>query len=153
MAARLDGTTGATMTETAHTASPIPHPPSPIDRLLAHERRMGLGLIMPISERSAFGGTAAPRFADMREIARIAEAIGFDAVWIPDHFIVAQPDGDVRGVWEGWTTIAGLAAATSRITLGIFVSCVPFRNPALTAKMAESLDEISGGRFIFGLGA
>jgi alkanesulfonate monooxygenase SsuD/methylene tetrahydromethanopterin reductase-like flavin-dependent oxidoreductase (luciferase family) len=113
---------------------------------------MWIGAIMPISDRSAFGGT--PRFADMLAIARTAEAVGMDAVWIPDHFIVDEQNGTpVRGVWEGWTTVAGLAAATTRITLGIFVTCTAFRHPAIIAKMAENLDEISDGRFVLGLGA
>ncbi|MGH2532756.1 MAG: LLM class flavin-dependent oxidoreductase [Thermomicrobiales bacterium] len=123
-----------------------------LGRWPASARAMGIGAIMPISDRGAFGGT--PRFADMLEIARTAEAVGMDAIWIPDHFLVEEPGGaTIRGVWEGWTTIAGLAAATSRITLGIFVTCTAFRHPTIIAKMAENLDEISGGRFVLGLGA
>lgn len=131
-------------------------PLSPIAaRLTPSGRPMGIGMIMPISEMSAYGGTEPPRFADMLEMTRLADEIGFDAVWIPDHLIVklAAEGNVIRGVWEGWTTIAALAAATRRITLGIFVTCTAFRNPALVAKMAENLDEISAGRFVLGLGA
>jgi alkanesulfonate monooxygenase SsuD/methylene tetrahydromethanopterin reductase-like flavin-dependent oxidoreductase (luciferase family) len=113
---------------------------------------MGIGIMVPISDQSAFGGT--PRFRDMREITQKAEEIGLDAAWFADHFIVRNDEEQVlRGVWEGWTTLAGIAATTSRIQLGIFVTCVLFRNPGVTAKMAEMVDEISNGRFILGLGA
>ena len=71
----------------------------------------------------------------------------------PDHFIVRNEGAPIRGVWEGWTTLAGIAAGTSKITLGVFVTCLGWRNPGIVAKMAENLDEISGGRFVLGLGA
>jgi alkanesulfonate monooxygenase SsuD/methylene tetrahydromethanopterin reductase-like flavin-dependent oxidoreductase (luciferase family) len=113
---------------------------------------MGIGMIMPISDRSAFLGT--PRFHDMLEMAQTAEQIGMDGVWIPDHFLVEEQEGKlIRGVWEGWTVLAGIAAATSTITLGVYVTCTAFRSPGIIAKMAESLDEISQGRFVLGLGA
>lgn len=109
--------------------------------------------MMPTSEHHTFGRT--PRFRDIVEMARVAEDAGYDTIWISDHLIVRlEREGYVtRGVWEGWTTLAGLAASTSRITLGVLVSCAGWRNPGLLAKMAESVDEISGGRFILGLGA
>jgi alkanesulfonate monooxygenase SsuD/methylene tetrahydromethanopterin reductase-like flavin-dependent oxidoreductase (luciferase family) len=113
---------------------------------------MGIGIMVPISDHSAFGGT--PRFSDMQAITQKAEELGFDAAWFADHFIVRNDAENVlRGVWEGWTTIAGIAATTSRIQLGIFVNCVLFRNPGVTAKQAEMIEEISDGRFILGLGA
>jgi alkanesulfonate monooxygenase SsuD/methylene tetrahydromethanopterin reductase-like flavin-dependent oxidoreductase (luciferase family) len=114
---------------------------------------MGIGFMMPISERSTFGGT--PRFRDMVEMARVAEDVGYDAVWVPDHLIyrLASENYVLRGFWEGWTTLAGLAASTSRITLGVMVSPLGWRNPGIVAKMAENLDEISDGRFVLGLGA
>ena len=118
----------------------------------ASPRPMGLGLMVPMAEGSAFGAT--PRFADMLAITRTAAAVGFDAVWLIDHFAFKlPPDDEVRGVWECWTMMAGLAAATERIQIGVLVVCAGFRNPALVAKMAESIDEISDGRFILGLGA
>jgi len=114
---------------------------------------MGVGFMMPCSDLSAFGGT--PRFADMREMILVAEAAGYDICWVPDHLIMRlESEGNVtRGVWEGWTTLAALAAVTSRIQLGVLVTCTGFRHPGIVAKMAESLDEISGGRFVLGLGA
>ncbi len=127
--------------------------PAPLGRWPVTKRRMGEGFMMPISERFTFGAT--PRFRDIVEMARVAEDAGYDVVWISDHLIVQfESDGDaVRGVWEGWTTLAGLAAATSSITIGVLVTCLGWRHPSIVAKMAESVDEISDGRFILGVGA
>ncbi len=117
------------------------------------ERQMGIGFMIPVSDRSSFGGT--PRFSDIKEMAQVAEAIGYDACWVADHFIMQlEVEGNVRrGMWEGWTTLAALAACTSKMTLGVFVTATSFRHPGLIAKMAENLDEISGGRFVLGIGA
>ena len=86
-------------------------------------------------------------------MAQTAESIGFDGLWISDHVGFGDPDGEWQGAWESWTLLSALAASTSRVTLGNYVLAVSFRNPALLAKMAETLDEISGGRVILGLGA
>ncbi len=94
-----------------------------------------------------------PRWADILEMATTAEAIGFEAVWISDHVGFGDPDGHWSGAWESWTLLSALAVATTRVRLGTYVGAAPFRNPALFAKMAETLDEISGGRVILGLGA
>lgn len=123
----------------------------PTGRWFDTKREMGIGFIMPISDLSAFGAT--PRFKDMLEMTLVAEEVGLDAVWVPDHFIVREDGKPDRGVWEAWTTIAALAARTSTITIGVFVTCVLWRNPGIVAKMAEMLDEISEGRFVLGLGA
>jgi len=126
--------------------------PAPLGRFPASKRRMGFGFMLPVSDKSAFGGT--PRFSDMLEMVQTAEACGYDTVWVADHFIVRNDEiGMLRGVWEGWTLIAALAAQTKRINFGVFVTCVNFRNPGVIAKMTEMIDEISGGRFILGLGA
>lgn len=125
---------------------------STLGRFPASKRKMGIGIMVPISDKSAFGGT--PRFSDMLAITQKADELGFDTAWFADHFIVRNDDvGELRGVWEGWTTLAGIAAATQRINLGIFVTCVLFRNPGIIAKSAEMVDEISNGRLILGLGA
>jgi probable F420-dependent oxidoreductase len=122
---------------------------------------MSFGAILPMAEDSAFGERT-PHFADILEMTRVANDIGFDAVWIIDHFVFRnQPDdqfampetADERGIWECFTTMAGLASATERIQIGSLVACTGFRNPGLVAKMAETIDDISGGRVILGLGA
>ncbi len=115
-----------------------------------------LGLNLPYAEGQLDGAT--PRWSDIRAIAIAAEDVGFDAVWISDHVGFGDPARDDgpeawHGAWESWTLLSALAAATTRVHLGTYVLCTPFRNPALLAKMAETLDEISGGRLILGLGA
>ncbi len=79
--------------------------------------------------------------------ARHAEALGFDMVMISDHLVGRRP------TLETWTLLTWLAAGTSRIGLGTNVLGLPYRNPAVTAKMAETLDRLSGGRLVLGLGA
>src|SRR5690349_17989828 len=91
-----------------------------------------------------------PRWSDILAFARAAEDAGFDSLWVPDHLLAPPPR---EGVWECWSVLSALAAATRRVELGTFVLCTSFRNPALLAKMADSVDEISGGRLILGLGA
>lgn len=127
----------------------------------ASSRRMSFGAILPMAEESAFGERT-PHFADVLEMTRVANDVGFEVVWIVDHFVFrSQPDAqfampgtsDERGVWECFTMMAGLAGATERINIGSLVACTGFRNPGLVAKMAETIDDISGGRVILGLGA
>jgi probable F420-dependent oxidoreductase len=112
---------------------------------------MRLGLNLPYAEGSMDGLT--PRWPDILAMAQAAETVGFDGVWISDHVGFGDPAGDWTGAWEVWTLLSALAASTERVTLGTYVLCTPFRNPALVAKMAETLDEVSGGRVILGLGA
>ncbi len=93
------------------------------------------------------------RFRDICALAQAAEAAGLDSFWVPDHLTFDTPEGDVLGVWEAYSVLSGLAAATSRIRLGPFVTASIFRNPSLLAKIAATVDDISEGRFILGLGA
>jgi alkanesulfonate monooxygenase SsuD/methylene tetrahydromethanopterin reductase-like flavin-dependent oxidoreductase (luciferase family) len=86
-------------------------------------------------------------------MARLAEDAGFDAIWVGEHLLYRLADGTPRGPWEAWSMLSGLAAATSTIRLGPLVACTAFHNPAVLAKQADTLDEISGGRFVLGLGA
>lgn len=112
---------------------------------------IALGLNLPYSEGAMDGRT--PRWVDVLEMAQTAEAIGFDSVWVSDHVGFGDPEGDWNGAWESWTLLSALAASTREMELGTYVLAAPFRNPALLAKMAETLDEVSGGRVILGLGA
>jgi probable F420-dependent oxidoreductase len=113
-------------------------------------RRMKLGVMPSLGEGSMDGTT--PRYADIQAMAQMAERIGLDSFWLADHLIYRYPERDENGCWEVFTFLSAVAAATSKIEIGPLVACTSFRNPALLAKMADSLDEISGGRFILGLG-
>jgi alkanesulfonate monooxygenase SsuD/methylene tetrahydromethanopterin reductase-like flavin-dependent oxidoreductase (luciferase family) len=94
------------------------------------------------------------RWTDLRAIALRAEELGFDSAWYGDHLLYRRPGDDrARGPWEAWTVLAGLAEATSRITLGPLVAATAFHAPAMLAKQAATVDEISGGRLVLGLGA
>ena len=94
-----------------------------------------------------------PPYATVRDFARTAEAGGFDSVWIFDHLLYRHPGRPPEGVHEAWTVLAALAEATQRVELGTLVLAMRFRNPALLAKMTAALDDVSGGRFILGIGA
>lgn len=109
-----------------------------------------IGLLLPIAETD---DGALLRYAEIREAALAAERDGFDSVWIVDHLLFRWENQPTRGIWEGWSLLAALAEATSRIELGTLVVCTAFRNPALIAKMSDAVDEISGGRLTLGLGA
>lgn len=98
-------------------------------------------------------GGRIPRFADFQAMAKRAEEMGFDSVWLADHLLYRETGEEDRGFWEAFSFLSALAAVTSRVQLGSLVACTSYRHPALLAKMADSLDEISGGRFILGLGA
>lgn len=93
------------------------------------------------------------RFRNILEFAQAAEAAGLDSFWVPDHLTFATPEGETFGIWDAYSIMSGLAAATSRIRIGPFVTASIFRNPALLAKMSATIDDISDGRFILGLGA
>jgi alkanesulfonate monooxygenase SsuD/methylene tetrahydromethanopterin reductase-like flavin-dependent oxidoreductase (luciferase family) len=92
-------------------------------------------------------------WAQMRRLAQSMEALGVDTLWVPDHLQRATPKRGTFGFWECWTILTAAAEATSRIEIGPFIACTGFRNPALLAKMAETLDEVSGGRVVLGLGS
>src|SRR5262249_35802702 len=120
----------------------------------AHSRArpLKIGLVVPTIEEDD-GHT--PRWNEIKALAQHAEATGFDSLWMPDHLIYdyGEPDRPLHGVWECWSILTSLAAVTTRVELGTTVVCTSFRNPALLAKMADTVDEISGGRLILGLGA
>lgn len=86
-------------------------------------------------------------------MARTAEAAGFDSLWLGDHLLYDLPGGVTRGPWEVWTLPAALAVATETIHIGPLVASASFHAPAMLAKQASTVDAISGGRLILGLGA
>jgi alkanesulfonate monooxygenase SsuD/methylene tetrahydromethanopterin reductase-like flavin-dependent oxidoreductase (luciferase family) len=88
----------------------------------------------------------------MEAVVRRADELGFNSLWTWDHLLGIGHEGRQR-VFEAWTTIAAWAAITSRATLGLLVCANTFRNPGLVAKSAVTVDHISGGRFVLGLGA
>jgi alkanesulfonate monooxygenase SsuD/methylene tetrahydromethanopterin reductase-like flavin-dependent oxidoreductase (luciferase family) len=105
-----------------------------------------IGIQLPEVEREV-------RWAEYLAMAQAAEAVGFDSIWVGDHLLYRDEDGSERGPWDAWTLLAALAAGTQRVQLGPLVACTAFHPPGLIARMAATLAEVSGGRFVLGLGA
>src|SRR6476469_2825835 len=87
------------------------------------------------------------------DLARRAEAVGLDSVWLGVHLLYDLPDGSTRGPYEAWTTLAAIAAVTERVELGPLVASTSFHAPAMLAKQAATVDAISDGRLVLALGA
>lgn len=90
---------------------------------------------------------------ELLAMARTAEDVGFDSIWVGDHLLYDLPDVGPRGPWEAWTSLAALAVVTHRVELGPLVAATGFHAPAMLAKQAATIDAISNGRLIVGLGA
>jgi alkanesulfonate monooxygenase SsuD/methylene tetrahydromethanopterin reductase-like flavin-dependent oxidoreductase (luciferase family) len=110
-----------------------------------------IGVVLPIAQ----GGPerVTPRWSWIRDIAHRCEAMGFDTLWTTDELLWRPAERPVMGVWEGVAMAGAVAGVTTRSGVGTWVMSALHRNAGITAKAAETLDEISGGRFIFGLGA
>ena len=112
---------------------------------------MRVGTIVRLGPVS--GGAAPASYAEIKAMARHMESVGVDSIWLYDHLLYRWPDKPTGGIWEGWTILSALAEATHHVGLGTMVMCTPFRNPALLAKMAVTLDAVSDGRLTLGIGA
>jgi alkanesulfonate monooxygenase SsuD/methylene tetrahydromethanopterin reductase-like flavin-dependent oxidoreductase (luciferase family) len=112
---------------------------------------MRVGVTVPLAYGDTEDGRA-PAFAETLDFARRAEAVGLDSIWVYDHLIFRFPPEPEEGVHEAWTTLTALAPVVPRVELGALVMCSSFRNAGLMAKMAATLDDLSGGRVILGLG-
>jgi probable F420-dependent oxidoreductase len=116
---------------------------------------MRLGLALPHYDTSLAGGPAS--WSGVRDAALVAEQAGFDSVWVSDHLFLDWSkyggSSEPRGSLECWVTMSALAAITSRVRVGSLALCNDLRNPALVAKMAATLDGLSGGRLDLGIGA
>ncbi|MDP9341352.1 MAG: LLM class flavin-dependent oxidoreductase [Actinomycetota bacterium] len=109
-------------------------------------RSLRVGVQLPEVEREV-------RWPEYRSMARAAEDAGFDSIWVGDHLLYRGDGKPERGPWEAWTLLSALAAVTDRVRLGPLVACAAFHPPGLIAKAAATIQEVSGGRFVLGLGA
>jgi probable F420-dependent oxidoreductase len=90
---------------------------------------------------------------ELGAIARAAEELGFDSLWVGDHLLYRGDGRPERGPWDCWTTLAWLAGITERVELGPLVACTAFHPPGILARQAAAVDELSGGRLVLGIGA
>ena len=115
-------------------------------------RTIKIGLMLP--QTDGIRGPGVRRWHQVAEMAGVAEDVGFDSLWVVDHLLYKLDGEDEgRGVWECWSMLSALAAITRRVELGTLVLAMGWRNPALLAKMADTVEEISDGRLILGLGS
>jgi alkanesulfonate monooxygenase SsuD/methylene tetrahydromethanopterin reductase-like flavin-dependent oxidoreductase (luciferase family) len=107
---------------------------------------LSVGVQLPEVEREV-------RWPELRAMARAAEECGFDSIWVGDHMLYRGDGRPERGPWDAWTLLGALAASTERVRLGPLVASTAFHPPGLIARMAATIDELSGHRFVLGLGA
>ena len=110
-------------------------------------RPLKVGIQLPEVEREV-------RWPELLDMVRAIEDGGFDSIWLGEHLLYRWPGRpEPAGPWEAWTMLAAIATTTSRVEFGPLVACTGFHNPALLAKQASTIDELSGGRLVLGLGA
>ncbi|TMD62126.1 MAG: LLM class flavin-dependent oxidoreductase [Chloroflexi bacterium] len=109
-------------------------------------RGVRVGIQLPEVERVV-------RWREVAAIGRAVEHSGFDSIWLGDHMLYRDERRGERGPWDAWTQLAALAAVTTRVRLGPLVAAAPFHAPGILARMAASVDEVSGGRLVLGIGA
>lgn len=114
-------------------------------------RPLKVGLLFATWEYPSTG--VVTQWRDVRERILRAEELGFDSAWLVDHFLFRHPPEPTAGFWDGWSCLAAIAEATTRVELGLLVACTAYRHPVILAKAADTIDEISGGRTILGIGA
>jgi len=112
---------------------------------------MRVGLMLPLGDEPIAGVPG--RFAEINALALDVEAAGLDSVWFYDHLLMQVGDDAPTASWEAWTLMSALAATTRRLVLGTLVACNSFRHPAVLARMAHTLAEVSGDRLVLGVGA
>ncbi len=109
-------------------------------------QRLRVGVQLPEVERVV-------RWPELKQMSMVAESVGFNSLWVGDHLLYSYPGRPSRGPWEAWSVLAAIAAVTDKITIGPLVAATSFHSPAMLAKKAAALHEISEGRFVLGLGA
>jgi alkanesulfonate monooxygenase SsuD/methylene tetrahydromethanopterin reductase-like flavin-dependent oxidoreductase (luciferase family) len=124
----------------------MPSPVSSVGPRLAAGRGLRIGVQLPEVERHV-------PWPEYLAMARAAEEVGFDSVWVGDHLLYRADGREARGPWDAWSVLAAIAGTTERVRLGPLVACTAFAAPGLLARKAAAVQEISGGRLVLGIGA